>query len=50
MESYCRNTGYCAAHAYQALRMEDVYNTIIMDLSELKKELLKILLNQESEL
>ena len=33
-----------AAHAYQTLRMEDVYNTIIMDLPELKKELLSILL------
>ena len=32
-----------AAHAYQTLRMEDVYNTIIIDLPELKKELLKIL-------
>ena len=32
-----------AAHAYQTLRMEDVYNTIILDLPVLKSNLLKIL-------
>ena len=35
-----------AAHAYQTLRMEDVYNTIITDLPELKRNLANILENE----
>lgn len=35
-----------AAHAYQTLRMEDVYNTIILDLPELKNNLSEILENE----
>ena len=32
-----------AAHKYQTLRMEDVYNTVTMDFPELKEMLLSIL-------
>lgn len=32
-----------AAHKYQTLRMEDVYNTVIIDLPSLEKEISKIL-------
>ena len=33
-----------AAHKYQTLRMEDVYNTVIMDFPELKEMILNIIL------
>lgn len=32
-----------AAHKYQTLRMEDVYNTVLIDFPDLKNTLLKIL-------
>ena len=32
-----------AAHRYQTLRMEDVYNTVTMDFPELKEMLVGIL-------
>ena len=35
------------AHAYQTLRMEDVYNTIVTDLAQIRGELVIILENDE---
>lgn len=32
-----------AAHKYQTLRMEDVYNTVVSDLPELKKQINNII-------
>lgn len=32
-----------AAHKYQTLRMEDVYNTVVMDFSDLKRQIKDII-------
>ncbi|MBO6229128.1 MAG: DUF86 domain-containing protein [Ruminiclostridium sp.] len=34
-----------AAHKYQTLRMEDIYNTVTMDLPDLKEKIISILNN-----
>ena len=36
-----------AAHRYQTLRMEDVYNTVVMDFPELKQQLNSIIGDEE---
>ena len=36
-----------AAHKYQTLRMEDVYNTVTMDFPELQEQLTRILETEE---
>ena len=42
MEGYCRLRDI-AAHKYQTLRMDDIYNTATMDLPDLRVKITKLL-------